>query len=367
MLKRLLEWLSVSSDQMLQGVKWISFIATLLGAYYFIAYLHFFGIPFPAEFSVMPTILLTVGVVTIIITLVVFIYILMAGWIQMDPMNMGYAELIHVRPTGVIGHGGRAAIVTIMAIYIVPFLAWMAAIFYAQEESVFHFSVLLFVFFIWASIFAFFKVRMIRVESFRDRLVLFSKILASVFLLSFFTIYSSLLYVMLLKSRGLMNNWEHVFIALLVFVAINMGVLYPIINVKEFAKANEEVLRDCYFLNRSALSKRIYKPPVYLAVGFLFVMTLIPPFSAYVGELPLKLLGLSSNASHVIYAGKKSAKSWPAGLKEQCDDDKCRSVPVIVVLDLGKSLYVRPVSGGNIYRLDHESTIESFPSVDKSG
>lgn len=365
MFQRVADWFTNGLEQTLQVAKSVSLIATIVGAYYFIAYLGALGVPFPADFSVLPSILLAIGVVTVGITAIVFIYILLAGWILLDPFNMGYADLIHMRSSGLIGHGGRAAVTSIIAIYLVPYLAWVAVLFFVPSKNLNSYSVwLLFAFAVWACLVAFVKLRDIKESAKRQRLVLFGKISLSVFLLSYFSILSSLVYVILLEARGLMNSWDQIALSLVAFASINLGVLYPSINTREFNKVNQEAFAG-KSLDSSTLVKRIYKAPVLLAVGFLVCISLLPPFSASVGELPIRVLGLSSNESRLIYADAKTGNVWPPELQAECNDDHCRSVPVVVALDLGKYLYVRPKDGAGLYRLERNSIVEHFNSEDE--
>lgn len=364
MFQRLINWFTTGLEQTLQVAKAVSLLATIVGAYYFVAYLGALGVPFPADFSVLPSVLLAVGVVTVGITAIVFVYILLAGWIQTDPLNMGYAELIHTRPSGLIGHGGRTAAATVVAIYVIPYLAWVVVLYQAPENQVeIYLTALLLAFGAWACMFAFAKVKDTKEQDRRKKAVLFSKISASVFLLSFITIISSLVYVVLLQSRGLMKTWDQIALSLAAFAAINVGILYPALNVNEFNKANKEALEGKK-LDASSLTKRIYKTPVLLAVGFLVLISLFPPFSAYVGELPTKLLGLSSNEPRVIYSDANTAKAWPSSLRAACSADSCRSVPVTVALDLGKYLYVRSKDGKELYRLERTNIVEQFMGRD---
>lgn len=366
MLQRLTAWFTAGFEQTLQVSKSVSLIATIVGAYYFVSYLGKLGIPFPSDFSVLPSILLAIGVVTVGITAIVFVYFLLAGWIQTDPLNMGYAELIHMRPSGLVGHGGRAAIATICAIYVVPYLAWVAILVSTPEEKFeVYLGYLFTAFAVWACLIALAKIRERKEGGGRKKTaILFGKISASIFLLSFFTVISSFVYIIFLQSRGLMESWGQTALSLVTFAAINLGVLYPLVDSKAFDKANQEALSG-QKLDGAALSKRIYRAPVLLAVGILVLISLFPPFSAYVGELPTKILGLSSNEPRLIYTDKKTANVWPAELRAECDAYSCKSVPVVVVLDLGKYLYIRPMVGEHLYRLERINTIERFGVQDR--
>lgn len=360
MFQKFVNWFKAEVEQALQAVKIVSLLATLVGAYYFAAYLASLGVPFPADFSVLPSVLLAVGVTTLGITSLVLIYVLLAGWIQMDPLDMGYAELVHTRHSGLIGHGGRAALMTIVAIYIVPFLAWVAVLFSAPEkEAGFYLVILLAGFAIWACIIAFAKVREKKEEDTRKRKALFGKISFSIFILSFLTVISSVVYITLVHSLGLMETWYHMAMSLTAFATINVGVIYPAINVSEFNKVNNEALEEGR-LDADALTKNIYKAPVLSVIGVLVVVTLIPPFPAYLGELTVKLLGLSSNEPRVIYTDLETGKIWPPVLRDSCKVDSCQSMPVSVVLDLGKYLYVKPKENGKLYRIERTKIVEEF-------
>lgn len=361
MFQQLINWLTTWYEQTMRVVKAVSLISALVGAYYFAAYLRALGVPFPVDFSVLPSVLLAIGVVAVGITAIIFVYILLAGWIQMDPLNMGYAELIHLRPSGLVGHGGRIALENIAVIYVIPYLAWLVALYQIPENCpvIFYLLGIMLVFFVWAYLFALAKTRDTREHDRHKRNNLIMKISVSVFSVSFFTMISSLVYILLLTPRGLIKTWYQVLLSLVVFAAININVLYPMLNINAFNKANKEAF-DRKMLNGPSLAKRIYKAPVLLTVGGLILITLFPPFSGYVGELTTKLLGLSSNESRVIYTDTKIGKAWPPSLRASCGAHSCQSVPVIVALDLGKYLYVRPKDGGSIYRLERTYTVEQF-------
>jgi hypothetical protein len=111
-------------------------------------------------------------------------------------------------------------------------------------------------------------------------------------------------------------------------------------------------------LDASAITKKIYKGPVLVALGILVIITLSPPFAPYVGELPARILGLTSNHPIRIYSNSKTGRDWPSAIREDCTDYSCWTVPVIVTIDFGKYLYIRPKKGGDIYRLERKGIVE---------
>lgn len=363
MRERVVVWLTGSVEQSLQVIKLVSISATLIGAYYFMAYLNMLGVSFPVDFAILPSVLLAVGIVTVAVTIIVFFYILLAGWIQTDPFDIGYAEVIHARPSGLVGHGGRAALSSIVAIYIIPYATWaLVLVLVPSEKSNVYFWGLMGAYLVWALGISLVKAPKHNGLTRKKKIVLFAKLAVSMFILSFITVLSSLVYVAFLGSHGLMESWDHILLAFVSFAVLNLGVLYPIIDIKAFSVANNSAFEHGT-VEPEKLLKKLYRAPVMFAVGFLILITLLPPFAGFVGELPIKILGLSSTHPRVLFAAKKTAAAWPPELVAKCEEDTCHSVPVVVALDLGKYLYVRPANEHSyLYRVERVGVVDRITS-----
>jgi hypothetical protein len=75
----ILKQLSSSSEDVSKVVRFCVLLSTIFGAYYFLAYMIHHGLPFPLDLTLLPTVLLAIGIGSILLTSVIILYLFMAA------------------------------------------------------------------------------------------------------------------------------------------------------------------------------------------------------------------------------------------------------------------------------------------------
>lgn len=369
MVRQAVDFVRKYAEEILRLTKVVSIFASLAGAYYFASYLYAFRIPFPLDLAVLPVALLAIGVIAVIITAIIIAYISILGWAQTDPFDLGYAELIHSDRKGVYYPNPKVALINIGAIFIFPFAFWVAIIILTPRgmEDLFFYALMV-SYAVWSIAVGAIKANERPHQSSKAYLAFAAKVSAFTFGVAFFTLVASLIYIALLSTRGFFDTNVSAVLSLMVFAAINITMLYPYLNVRGFDEENRRAIDRGGSLSPKILSKRIHGSGASIVIVILVGVTLFQPFSAFIGELPLRLVGLAPIEARTLHTSEKTASSWPAGLIGDCEGTRCSSVPLQVVLDLGRTLYVRKVSESKfVFRLERSDVVDRLPSGGQVG
>lgn len=362
MIRQAVDFVRKHAEEILRLTKVVSIFASLAGAYYFASYLYAFRIPFPLDLAVLPVALLAIGVIALMITAVIIAYISVLGWAQTDPFDLGYAELIHSNSKGVYYPNPKVALINIGAIFIFPFACWVAILILTpkgMEEISFY--ALMVSYAVWSIAVGAYKAYQRPHQSLKSYLAFASKVSGFTFGIAFFTLVASLVYITLLSTRGFFDTNESALLSLAVFAAINITLLYPYLNVRGFDRENRRVMDGEPSLDPTILSKRIHGSGTSIVIVILVAVTLFQPFSSFVGELPLRLIGLAPIEPRTLHTSEKTASAWPAELIDTCESTRCSSVPLQVLLDLGRILYVRKVSeNAFVFRLERSEVVDQM-------
>ncbi|MBO2608529.1 hypothetical protein [Shewanella algae] len=73
-------------------------VSSLLGLYYLFVFTFKEGIPFPLDMSILPTMLIALGMLCLLFTCVVILYSSISVIVVSDPVEIGYEDLIVARP-----------------------------------------------------------------------------------------------------------------------------------------------------------------------------------------------------------------------------------------------------------------------------
>lgn len=368
MFSRLKVWAVSGVDEPSKAAGLLALISTLVGAYYFFSYVRKLGVPFTVELSVLPSVLLVVGVVAVFLIGIFVVYILLSGMAFSDPFDINFSEFLYSRPSGVVGYGFRDAFSSLLAIFIVPFLVWFLSLLGGAVVENANFAYLIFFLPLWAFLISLAKLWWMIGDGSGDNSVFFISLakawLSLVFLFVFIGA-SVFFYSVLVTFSGLISaSWE-LFPYFVVFVLVNVGVLYPILDVRAFDAENRRVFNKEGFDGVGGGSKGFYRSPVVVSVLSLVGFTLIPPFASYLGGASTKLLGLTSDIPRTLYSSPEVGSAWPPGIIDECEPRGCRSVPVLMKLDLGGYFYISPLESDRVYRMKRGAVVESIDTDTK--
>jgi len=73
-------------------------VSSLLGTYYLFVFTAYERIPFPLEMSVLPTLFLALGLLSVLITFFIILYTSISIIVLSDPLEIGYRQCFYVKP-----------------------------------------------------------------------------------------------------------------------------------------------------------------------------------------------------------------------------------------------------------------------------
>lgn len=324
-------------DKLKDTIKKFTFIASLLGIYYLFVFTYRERIPFPLDLTILPTMLVAVGLICILITTLMVVYSTMAIIVVSDPLEINYREIISANSfakkykfastiinyvmffcftplTMIVLYGCKydyADFLTLTSMFMMPLLCAYYAVsptIKLKDDIKLKFKNL-------------FSTRYIKTA-----LTIFY--ISALLLLS---IYVFLKYIEFGFSSG---NKPNDLLALFFYFTINLVIILPPKKSNSFQK-----LAETY----SPLNwkKQFLRTPAFYAYCLIFTLTLIPDVAYNTAAQSLKFLNIGGGIDRSYYF-EKSKAVVPSDLIEKCDKNNiCLTKNIHVIFDLGSVVYIK--------------------------
>lgn len=169
-----------------------------------------------------------------------------------------------------------------------------------------------------------------------DKLKTALKVAVHVFCLHVFSIASFAVFFVLIFSRA--NNVSDGLLITIcaAYIIINAFCLLPFFSKDKFDKIHLSGSK----LTPEELLKRSHRSPLLFVLPFLFALSLLPPFSAHIGEISLKLINLGRmNSEITIKDIRANCDAWPQFIKQSTEDTHCVSKPGRKIVQFGSRAY----------------------------
>lgn len=310
-------------------------VSSLLGLYYLFVFTFKEGIPFPLDMSILPTMLIALGMLCLLFTCVVILYSSISAIVLSDPVEIGYKELIVARPNW-IKSDWVANIVNFSIFFcMVPVLLFSFLIFKYDhtKEMVFLALFLVPVLFVY---YALTPNQTIREEKLKIIATFhFWKSAFTFFYIGFFALLSIFVYLKYLEFGLSLKTDLQYCLALLVFFVFSFFILLPPSKKNNFQKNSEKY-------SKRPLSRAILRVPAFYIYSISLLLTLIPNIAYSTASVSFKFLNVGGGIERSYYFSKKSRITIPPELIDRCEkEDYCQTKPLNVVFDLGGVLYVK--------------------------
>lgn len=312
-------------------------VSSLLGLYYLFVFAYKEQMPFPLDISVLPTMVIALGMLSLLFTFIAIIYSSISVIVLTDPMKIDYESLIISRPKWI-----RSILIANILNYIIFFCftpilllcLYLVEYDYASEATfVSLFSIpILYVYY------ALTPNSSIKEDKFRTlKSLRFWKAVITFFYIGIFSFLSVFVYLKYLKfSLSLESDFQY-FIALTIFFIFSFFILLPARKRSGF-----QINADTYSKNGFAIN--ILRVPAFYIYSFCLILTLIPAIAYNTASVSFKFLNIGGGIERSYYFYKKSKITIPPELIKKCDNEGyCLTKPLNVTFDLGGVLYVKEV------------------------
>lgn len=312
------------------------FLGMLAGSLYLNAFLSEFGVPFPLDIGVLPTMLLVIGMIAIFLVSITAFYVLLISFINEDPMKSGFHRVINTTSSGLYSSKLRNYLKLYTFTYILPyslfFYLLLSEILTSDSGGVFLIFLLgytffsfLYSYFISKHAFNHWKEKIRFARRMTLNLILFQA--ASLLSLGFF--------VLILVPR-VGNIGDYTFLTIVfAYLIVNMFCLMPIFSKDKFF----DVTAKSGSLTADKLITHTQATPVPWVVLLLVLLSFLAPFSTYVGELPLKILNIGGGSDFVAVDGKRQCNSWPNFIISNQTENSCTTKTGKLIIQLGDRAY----------------------------
>ena len=313
-----LKQLSSSSEDASKVIRFCALLSTIFGAYYFLAYMIHHGLPFPLELTILPTVLLAIGIGSILLISLIILYLFLAAFVHWDPLDVDYPVLIYTNSHGIFAPSRMVLLINWVLIYGGPISIWLLLLFQdllpKGQVGVYLIPIGSL---IWAILFGVAKVQVDHSRLGRSKWVTALKISVTTFLVLLLGSFSTILFMFILYSRGLLETVGRQFFSSLFFLSLNFSAMATFVVPSAISLESADETEEK--LDAKKLTGRLFKSRNPILFGFILAMTLLPDIAPYVGEIPLKLLNIGGGVERLFYLGLLSRRmvctQIPAGEK----------------------------------------------------
>ncbi|RYY74695.1 MAG: hypothetical protein EOO52_10165 [Gammaproteobacteria bacterium] len=324
-----------------------SFFASLLGLYYLFAFTYTEKISFPLEISVLPSLVLAIGLLAILFTLVIIFYSSVSFFVIFDPLKISYRKFFYAKPHHSLT-GNFSSIINFLL-----FFCFTPALFFTLSLMEYRCTAEATVLsiFIMPILFSYYamtshqwihqeKLKCFKHSRFWRAVIVFY----CVDLLAFTSVVIFLKYV----KFGLKIESDEAYQAtLFCFVVLSYLIHIPPneMKVDDLAQSKKPILKKMTLL------------PASLAYAIALIFAIWPPVAANTAAATLRFLQIGGGLERSYYFPDDSKIAVPKDLAD-CADKLCVTKSLNVLLDLGSFLYVK----GKYF--NEENTVISLPRKD---
>jgi len=353
----------------------IFFISIIVGAIYLNTYLRGFGIPFPLDLSVLPTILLVIGFFSVLLTIVISMYLLLVAIINIDPWDTGFKRIINTNKAGLYAPQIKNYLIYALVSYILPFSLFLViTINYGSDTSTKQ-LVLWFLYLVWAIICSLAWAIDSNLPK-NERVPFILKMTFHTFTIQVVTVFSVMVLITIVLSKTPKISDMEFYIILTVYLLINLACILPSFSDRRFQK----IQNDNKKLSADDLINKSQLTATYVVLALLVFVSLLPPFAFHIGEIPLRLMNIGGNIEFKVIDARRQCDSWPEVIIDKKDDEKCQSKvghliiqlsdraftifenkhgkPILVSLNFSKSAIVSTLPDDSQYKVIYEKMKE---------
>lgn len=300
-----------------------------MGFLYLNSYLRQFGVPFPVD--TVPTLLVAIGGISIFFVAIVAVYLILPGMANEFWMDDEIDKWENASNEGIYSFKYSNRIKRAVVIYTLPALLFLAILYAFRSPLTF----LIFIvgYPVWGGLYGLGICRKCMPYDQRRKLIMkvssYSTSIHILFLPSFIMFFTL---VMALNADIGMISFVLMFLA---YVSLNTICLIHVFSPKKIENVNgaEEIPKVDDFPHRPRFNF------VYMTLGFLVVLSIIPNVSQYVGKVALRALNIGGEIKFVAKDMSDSCRAWPEFVIQKSDENVCISKVGKLILMLGDRAY----------------------------
>lgn len=308
------------------------------GGIYLNGFLSQFGIPFPLDIGVLTSTLLVIGVISTLVVAIISGYVLLVNLSHYDFLNTNFHFVINTTKEGIYASRAKNYFIFYLITYFVPVLFFISSSYLYYEKIVSIINIVCF--FCFYFLFYIFYGYFISLGSFSkkmERLVFSIKLFLHLIVSQAISIISLFMFIAVLAPRvGDLADWELAGIVA-IYLIINFLCLLPIFSVRAARKILES--EDTSITAEEFVSKT-HITPVWFVIILMILLSYLPRTSAYIGEIPLRLLNIGGGIEFIATDAKRQCDSWPDFIiSKNVNSDKCVSITGKLIIQLGDRAY----------------------------
>ncbi|HEW9976122.1 MULTISPECIES: hypothetical protein [Shewanella] len=324
-------------------------VSSLLGLYYLFVFTFKEGIPFPLDMSILPTMLIALGMLCLLFTCVVILYSSISVIVVSDPVEIGYEDLIVARPNWIKSEMAANVVNFLIFFCMAPVLLFSLSTIEYDHTAEMVFLTL----FLIPALFVYYALtpnQTIKEEKLKTFLTLrFWKSVITFFYIGFFALLSVFVYLKYLEFGLALKTDPQYWLALVVFFILSFFILLPPRKKNGFQKNADKY-------SKRKFSKEVLRVPAFYVYSFSLLLTLIPNIAYSTASVSFKFLNVGGGIERSYYFSKRSRVTIPPELIDRCEkEDYCQTKPLNVIFDLGGVMYIRGAYLGN------DNTLISLP------
>ena len=221
-----LKQLSSFSEDASKVLRFCALLSIIFGAYYFLAYMIYHSLPFPLELTILPTVLLVIGIGSILLTSLMILYLFLAALVHWDPLDVDYPVLIYTNSHGIFAPSAMVLLINWVLMYGGPISIWLLLLFQdLLPKGQVGVYLTLIGFLIWAILFGVAKVQVAHSRLGRSKWITALKISVTTFLVLLLGLFSTSLFMLVLYSRGLLETVGRQIYSSLFFLSLNFSAM----------------------------------------------------------------------------------------------------------------------------------------------
>ena len=310
------------------------FIASVVGMYYLTVFVIAENMPFPLELSVLPSMLAILGLLGLLVTSVVLIYLSISFISATDVFMCDYPSLIftHDKQEKFWSNTIVNFLIFFGTVPIVMFLGTSLHFSFVSEISV------LFIFTIPAlySYYALTPRTSIVNDKFQSiKSTRFVKAYFNFFFICILSVVSMAITFGL--AEKLFNSYSEPLqpVLLFIFLITNYFLVLP---TRKAAYSQPNTMANI----RMAFKDNIKQLPAFYVIIALLIGSLIPTVAHKTAIVALAKLGIGGKIERRYYFSADDKKHLPASIILKCKlNDYCETKPLIILLDIGSILYIK--------------------------
>lgn len=315
-----------------EHVKNISMVSTLLGGYFFFSYVVSERIPFPMEMDSLLSLLVVVGSLSALFSIVGAMYVVMAVFVTDDLYGKYYYKYFY-QSSNIIPNKYVSSIVGFVIYFLLaPTSFWVSSFLdYSLWLPLVLFLAIpfLYSFYLLTPDKKLLPLDFAQVSTQQYVLLVFS-----FFFINILSNMSFVLYVQFLSFTELVVDDPEFYLSCVIFVFFSYISLIPVKPKTEFEQTASKYRKNTPILN-------FIKRPAALVYLLAVMFCLYPPVTSKIASRVLYLLGVGGSLERSYHYTPNARVQVPPVLVNECVASYCETKPVIVLLDVGGTLFVR--------------------------